>query len=80
MTVSFFAFCSNEEGVQPEDNEGEKTGDDVPSEDEEKSGNDTAAINVDNDEQPEDDNDANSKKTVSCIPILSLEGNRDKVS
>ena len=51
----------------------------MPSEDEEKSGNDTAAINLDN-EKPEDDNDANCKKTVFCIPILSVQGNKDKVS
>ena len=80
MTVLFFCFllCFHEEGVQPEDNEGEKTGD-VPSEDEEKSGNDTAAINLDN-EKPEDDNDANCNKTEFCIPILSIQENRDKVS
>ena len=78
MTVLFFLSCFHEEGVHPEDNEGEKTGDDVPSEDEEKSGNDTTAINLDN-EKPEDDNDANCKKTVFCIPILSVQGNKDSL-
>ena len=67
MTVLFFYFllCFHVEGVQPDDNEREKRGDDVPSEDDEEK-SDTAALNLD-DEQPEDDDDANSKKTMFVL-------------
>ena len=47
----------------------------LPEEDQEIS----TAVNLD-DEQPEDDDDANSETTMFSIPRLSLQGNWDNVS
>ena len=75
MTVSFFYFFLlpfDVEGVQPEDYEGEKAGDDEPSEGEEEKSDDDerASINQD-DEQPEDNDDANGKKAM-CLILRDL--------
>ena len=53
------------EGFQPKEDEGEKAAYDIPSADaEEKSDDDTAAVNQVDDEQPEDNDNANSKKIL----------------
>ena len=68
-------YCplDNVEGFEPEE-DGEKAADHTPSEGEEKSDDNTAAINQDDDEQPKDNDDANSKKLWFYIPRPSLQG------
>ena len=62
MLLSLIYYpLDNEEGFEPE-------------EDGEKAADNTAAINQDEDEQPEDNDDANSKKLLFYIPRPSLQG------